>query len=255
MTSTSVKNKLYNLKARELINKYRQEMILTQVTAEGIKTTAHDVEILVGPKLNADLTVDTENSALTDAEHAAQQTLDIEYSKKDLRVIENLNAGWLYIKRTLDEPLTTDYVLRLHAILSKGLLWGTFSEKSIKSHYRLLPVRITNSKYHPSLRFPSQSEKQLTEIIANHTDLTDEEYAVGLYPQIAKKQFFADVNKRTALLIANKALLQENLGLLKYPSSRNQMHNFGLNLNNYYESEETLSNFRQYLIDTYLVKE
>lgn len=138
-----------------------------------------------------------ENLIITKLE--TQNILNNKYFENNddaLQVAINLKDAWRFIFETYDMPLSTNYILQLHEILMKALIDGN-------GYYRTGNIYVSGSKYIPSLLSQYQYEEMLKDTIKQDDLLT-------LPLLIAREQLFNDGNKRTATMLIQKALLQEN---------------------------------------------
>lgn len=226
-----------NAYQEHMIAKYRTRLVTSQTLAEGINTNPQDTnEIRIETMYNKDMLLKY-------------------YSDKEIQVIANLNEAWSFLHKTIDEPLNYDYACQMHKKLAYNLLGFSFNKKKQGGHMRIEPVKIRNSTFKPPVRLASTSKKILIDTLEPSNYASALEYGLSIFPIMAKNQFFVDVNKRTALLTANKALLQYNVGLLLYPETQEQMSVFGTYIVGYYEDRVTLSELINFLYSNYLVTE
>lgn len=121
----------------------------------------------------------------------------------EIKTILNLKDTWEYLVKTLEVPLTLEYII-------------TINEK-IANHQALEVGKIRDSINYVSGEFeipiPNINEiKRLLKIVNNSKNI--EINALKLFYQIITKQWFFDGNKRTAFVIANKIFIRNGIGLL-----------------------------------------
>lgn len=163
-----------------------------------------------------------ENLIITKLE--TQNILNNKYFENNndaLKVAINLKDAWRFIFETYDLPLSPNYILQLHKILMDGLVDGN-------GYYRNRNIFVSGSKYLP----PLLSQYQYKEMLEN-TIKQDNLLDVPLL--IAREQLFNDGNKRTATMLIQKALLQENK-LFNLTLSNN--NDYKLALLHYYQTKD-----------------
>ena len=123
----------------------------------------------------------------------------------DIQAILNMREAWRYLLATVDQPLSLDYLCRLNDNVARGeaLEWGKLRTGS---------VCISGTDYLPPVPTAEQTAEELTAILATDTTATGK--ALAVFSWGARSQLFWDGNKRTALLAANKILLQAGAGML-----------------------------------------
>lgn len=163
-----------------------------------------------------------ENLIITKLE--TQNILNNKYFENNndaLKVAINLKYAWRFIFETYDLPLSPNYILQLHKILMDGLVDGN-------GFYRNRDIYVSGSKYLP----PLLSQYQYKEMLEN-TIKQDDLLDVPLL--IAREQLFNDGNKRTATMLIQKALLQENK-LFNLSLSNN--NDYKMALLHYYQTKD-----------------
>jgi Fic family protein len=139
----------------------------------------------------------------------------------DQQITLNQAHAWQYMFDALKENkfnLTSEFVLNLHNILAKeeALAWGKF---------RTGGVTISGTKYVPPVSNPIELERKwemLTEKEPPNTKNIKEvyDYAINLFLQMAKTQFFFDCNKRTGRMMMNGILLSRGLPAISVSPTR-----------------------------------
>lgn len=160
----------------------------------------------------------------------------------DTIIINNLKRAWFFILNTLDEEITIHYLCKLNKIIGEAT---EYPDKY--GHFRLHDVKISGTEYMPEMPIDSEIKDQINEIISQNCSGTEK--ALELMTYLMRKQIFADGNKRTALLIANKMLIQSGEGALAI--SVNKKRDFIKEIINYYETNDNLK-LKKFLYDNCL---
>ncbi|NMW84710.1 hypothetical protein HKO22_02990 [Peptoniphilus sp. AGMB00490] len=151
----------------------------------------------------------------------------------EINTILNLKHGWQEVFASYDEDLTLDYICNIHKEVAKdeALEWGKL---------RTGKVGISGTNYIPPIPDEKEITKKLKELKKIEPN-TLRSIKIMLY--LMKAQLFWDGNKRTAMLIANKEMIQKGNGIISI--SVDKINEFNTLLNRYYsyDEEENLINF------------
>lgn len=127
---------------------------------------------------------------------------------------------------TIDDELDLEYIQKIHNIIGRMTIINSGS-------LRLDEVRIAGSSCIPPVPEKNSVEKMILQILMNEHEWTEKALDLMLY--LTKSQLFYDGNKRIAMLIANKLLIQHGCGILTV--SQNYLETFFTLLIAYYEDE------------------
>ncbi|KFA99683.1 Fic family protein [Vibrio sp. ER1A] len=138
----------------------------------------------------------------------------------DQNMAQNQAKTWLYIFELVGTghfSFTKEIALALHAIAAEeeALEWGKF-----RTGY----ISITGSEYEPPA--PDVLDRKWIEmeaIICEQSDIYDR--AITAFLQMARNQFFWDVNKRTGRFMMNGILLSKGYPIINVPAKRQQEFN------------------------------
>lgn len=123
----------------------------------------------------------------------------------EAKVFIDLSEAWNYMKATLDEPLTLQYIIDINARLAKNqaLFVGKLRDQKNTVTSEYIEVEIPD-------------EEDLKDFLNKNLSKTTniEENILKLFCHIITKQWFWDGNKRTAFIIANKLFIERGLGIL-----------------------------------------
>ena len=147
-----------------------------------------------------------------------------EVSLDDIQIVLNLRDGWKYLLNSVDEVLNIDYICKINSLVSRNesLEWGVLRKGN---------VSISGTDYVPPIPNKETAENELSDILSD-SSLSDTEKASKLFLWEAKSQLFWDGNKRTALLAANKFLIQHGRGIFSINDSK--MQDFSIMLSDFY---------------------
>lgn len=157
--------------------------IYRSVTLEGISTTFLDTE-----KIYNDTSVNG-------------------YKSSEILTIINLKHAWWFLFNSIDESVSYNYICRVHKYVS-----NMFYHPS--GYIRTLPVRIGGTSWTPSMPVEDTIKEDINELLAIN-DITDRALSMMCY--LMRTQMFIDGNKRTSMLIANKILISNSIGVLSIP--------------------------------------
>ena len=127
-------------------------------------------------------------------------------SLNDIECIFNLRNAWRLLLKTVEEPLTLDYICKIHDEVARNdsLKWGTRR------------VDISGTSYVPPIPEKEEVVKQLQDILSLPTATSQ---AIYYFLYSTRSQLFWNGNKRTSTLIANKILISGGKGLFTVKES------------------------------------
>lgn len=146
----------------------------------------------------------------------------------DIQAILNMRDAWKYLLDAIDEPLNIEFLCKIQERIAyrEALAWGTLRTGSIG---------ISGVKYVPPIPKWDKAEDELKSILAENASAT--EIALDVFAWVARSQLFWDGNKRTAMLAANKLLIEAGAGILLVPDEA--MVDFSTELSAYYETGDS----------------
>jgi uncharacterized protein (UPF0335 family) len=122
--------------------------------------------------------------------------------------ITNLKTAWKLLLDTIGQPLNLEFLKRLHAEAARN---QTLTRGELKSE-----------KAGTDEPTETGTKTQLDEILATQPPL---EKALRLMLWCMKKQLFWVGNKRTAMLAANKIMIENGLGIISVPTGKIEKFN------------------------------
>ena len=143
----------------------------------------------------------------------------------DIQAILNMRDAWRYLLKTIDEPLTVDYICKLNDFIARNeaLEWGKLRTGS---------VGISGTDYKPPIPEADEVERELAAILSKNGTATEK--TLDAFVWGARGQFFWDGNKRTSLTVANKILVSSGAGILTITDA--YMSEFNALLLDYYNT-------------------
>lgn len=216
-------------KALMLAKRQLSELVFDAVNLEGINFTLPEVQTLLDG-------ITIGGRKLTDQQIALNQA----------------NA-WKFIFETVDQGLfnlSAKFACEVHAIagFEEALEWGKFRSGS---------VTIAGTAYQPPRA--ENLEKIWDEMVKNLIFATTEievlyDQAIGLFLQMARQQFFYDVNKRMGRFLMNGFLLSKGLPVINLPAKK-QLE-FNQLMLDFYESNQMapMINFMKNCLDPRVIQ-
>lgn len=182
--------------ALQLAKRDLTALVYDAVNLEGVMMTLPEVQTLLDGITIGGHKISDQNMALNQA--------------KAWELVFNLAAdgNFTFSKKT---------ALNIHQIAGKeeALNWGNF---------RTGFVTISGSDYEPpAAEALNQNWQQLKQQLLQHTDIYDQ--AITAFLQMARNQFFWDVNKRTGRFMMNGLLLNHGLPIINVPAKRQEEFN------------------------------
>lgn len=149
-----------------------------------------------------------------------------------------LRDAWNYIINNINTKLDLAFIEELHQFVTKTEL-----DYKYVGTIRTEDVLISGTSWRPEIPNPEMLHTQLMDLIKmdNHTDR-----ALSIMLWIMRNQIFKDGNKRVAMLVANKILIENGCGIISVPVELDGT--FKSMLVQYYESNY-MTDLKQWLYD------
>ena len=179
------------------------DTIYKSAVLEGIKATKKDVEDVFNNINNGTLSI------------------------IDIMKLKGLKDAWQLVLTTIDEPLTIDYIKKVHFEICKGQNIHPLGE------FRDIGVGITGTSWRPKLPSECDYEAELKEILDIENEL---DRCITLFCWIQRSQMFLDGNKRVANLVANKEMIRNGQGIIAVPVEK--IGDYFVKLIKYYETND-----------------
>lgn len=160
-------------------------------------------------------------------------------STEEVLFVVNMKRAWQFLMNNLEYP-TNISLLREFNNLTGDMLFQYAGE------IRTIPVQVGGTTWEPEIPNIETIIDTLGEINA----IADiEERALKHFCYAARTQMFIDGNKRVAQLVANKVLIEHNIGIFQIPIDK--IEDFKTLLIDYYESgkdENIIAFMKEYCI-------
>ena len=171
-----------------------------------------------------------ETQALYDGGNVARLRLD------EIQTINNLKHAWLFILNSINSENNIDFIKSINGLVGSNLI-------DRAGQIRIYDVIIGGTNWKPGLPNEENIIQQLKEF--NKIDcVTDRAITIMCY--LMRTQFFSDGNKRTAMLFANKLMIQNGKGIISIPIEKDVQ--FGEELTKYYESDN-MEDLKRFIYD------
>ena len=140
----------------------------------------------------------------------------------DMLKLKGLKDCWEMVLGSIEEPLTMDYIKKVHFEICKGQSVSPLGE------YRDCGVGITGTNWRPKLPRECDYDKELANIMKIDSPI---DRCITLFCWIQRSQMFKDGNKRVANLVANKEMIKNGQGIIAIPVDKigqyfNELINF-----------------------------
>ena len=142
----------------------------------------------------------------------------------EINCILNLRDAWNFTLSNIDSDVTLDFICKVNSFVSRNesLEWGVL---------RTGKVGINGVDYIPSI--PNRDD-----VIINIKEILKEENitsrSLNLMLYLMRSQIFWDGNKRTAMIVANKILIENGCGIISV--KENNINEFNKLLTEYYNT-------------------
>ena len=157
------------------------------------------------------------------------------YKVEEITAINNLKKAWQFLLNDIDLELNLAYICQINKIIGEGIFYNP-------GIIRSTPVNIGGTTWQPTIPFESQIKEELDRVAGE----SNTERAINMMLYLMRKQIFLDGNKRTAMLIANKIMIENGCGIISIPI--NKQPEFYKLLIKYYETNNN-EEIKKYIYD------
>lgn len=163
----------------------------------------------------------------------------------DVEVIINLKKAWKLMLNNLNNDLTIDFIKNINNLVSDS----TNNHPGLIRTSKVYILDKNGQKWYPEIKQEKQISKELKRILKIENQL-DQSLELLLY--LSRSQIFENGNKRTAFLVSNKILIENNIGVLALPLEDSLT--FKILLVDYYTNfnAETKMKIKKYLLEVCL---
>lgn len=171
-----------------------------------------------------------ETQKLYDGGNVARLRLD------EIQTINNLKHAWLFVLNSITLENNLNLLKTINSLVGSNLV-------DRAGQMRAYEVRIGGTNWKPELPKEENVIKQLEEY--NKLEcITDRAITIMCY--LMRTQFFSDGNKRTAMLFANKIMIQNGKGIISVSIEEDE--HFGEELTKYYETND-MTSLKQFIYE------
>lgn len=171
-----------------------------------------------------------ETQKLYDGGNVARLRLD------EIQTINNLKHAWLFVLNSIDAENDINLLKSINALVGSNLI-------DRAGNIRVYDVGIGGTNWRPEIPNENDVSNKLKELLKIEC-ATDRAITIMCY--LMRTQFFADGNKRTAMLFANKIMIQNGKGVISVPLEEDI--SFGEELTKYYETNN-MESLKQFIYD------
>lgn len=150
------------------------------------------------------------------------------YKLEEINAINNLKKAWYFILEDIDIQLDFAYICKINKVVGEGVFYNA-------GVIRTTPVNIGGTAWKPNFPIESKIKEELADIL-NNKEITKTELAINIMLWIMRSQMFIDGNKRTAMLVANKIMIENGCGIISIPIEK--QNEFYKLLIEYYETND-----------------
>lgn len=149
------------------------------------------------------------------------------YKIEDINAVNDLKHAWQYLLENINEPLDLNYIKAIHRLLGKYTVINAGAVRRSEVH-------IGGTEWMPEIPDEEDTEKTIKSILSANTTPLDKALDITLY--LMRAQLFYDGNKRLAMLIGNKIMIQNGQGIISV--SQVNIKRFFELLIKYYETND-----------------
>ena len=185
-----------------LAKKYFTELVYNSAQIEGCNVTFPQTQTIIDGAVVNNVSVD------------------------DIQTVLNLKDAFRYLVNNIDCETNLNYICKINEFVSRNesLMWGVLRNGNIG---------ISGTSWKPIIPKENDVETDISKLNAIENPLNR---ALEFFCYITKNQLFWDRNKRTALIVANKVMIENNLGIMTI--DKEHALNFNESLLKYYDTNK-----------------
>jgi Fic family protein len=149
------------------------------------------------------------------------------YSIDDINAVNDLKNAWIFLLEHITDKTDLDFVKKVHRILGKNTVINA-------GGLRCADVRIGGTDWIPKIPNTKEAENEIAEIV--NSDISPLDKALDITMYLMRAQLFYDGNKRIAMMIGNKLMIENGQGVISV--SQKDIRRFYELLVDYYEVGE-----------------
>lgn len=151
------------------------------------------------------------------------------YKLEEINAINNLKKAWQFILNDIGIALNFAYICKINELVGENVFYNP-------GVIRTTPVNIGGTGWKPDFPIETKIKEELEELL-NNNEISKTEQAINVMLWVMRRQMFIDGNKRTAMLIANKIMIENGCGIISIPIEK--QNEFYKLLITYYETNDS----------------
>lgn len=151
------------------------------------------------------------------------------YKLEEINAINNLKKAWQFILNDIGIALNFAYICKINELVGENIFYNP-------GVIRTTPVNIGGTGWKPDFPIETKIKEELEELLSNN-EISKTEQAINVMLWVMRRQMFIDGNKRTAMLIANKLMIENGCGIISIPIEK--QNEFYKLLITYYETNDS----------------
>lgn len=159
------------------------------------------------------------------------------HSIEDINAVNDLKHAWQYLLDNIHKPLDLEYIKQVHMRVGKFTVINAGA-------IRRFDVNIGGTNWKPPIPDEKQVAIDIESIVNSEDDKQD--IALNMMLYLMRSQLFYDGNKRIAMLICNKIMIENGMGIVSV--SQKYIQEFYVLLVEFYETGNT-NKIKQFLYD------
>ncbi len=159
------------------------------------------------------------------------------YTIEDINAVNDLKNAWHFLLGHINDELDVKFIKKVHMLLGKFTIINA-------GMIRCEEVRIGGTEWIPKLPDEEKVYGEMIKILDSKISSLEKAFDITLY--LMRQQLFYDGNKRIAMLIGNKIMIENGQGIISV--KQKDIKEFYKLLISYYESNDKLQ-LKQFLYD------
>jgi Fic family protein len=149
------------------------------------------------------------------------------YTIEEINAVNDLKHAWLFLLDHIDMELDLDFIKQVHLLLGKFTVINAGA-------LRIDEVRIGGTDWIPEIPSEEKVKSDICDCLNSNSSPLDVALDITMY--LMRAQLFYDGNKRIAMLIGNKIMIQNGQGIISV--RQKDIKEFYQLLVNYYETND-----------------
>ncbi len=159
------------------------------------------------------------------------------YSIEDINAVNDLKHAWQFLLEHINDELNLDFIKAVHRLLGKFTVINAGTVRHDE-------VRIGGTEWIPGMPDETEIDEKISKIMNGKESSLDKALDLMLY--LMRTQIFLDGNKRIAMLMGNKIMIENGQGIISV--IQKDIKEFYSLLVTYYETNDE-TKIKQFLYD------